>query len=260
MRKIVEFDCSDEQLYGSLDTGNRDTGLLIVSGGNEVRAGAHRGMALLAARLAADGFPVFRFDRRGVGDSSGPNLGFNGSRPDFEAAVRTFRQLAPRVRQLVAFGNCDAATALLLFGGAADRLVIANPWLRLGNTGDNMPPPDAIRAHYADRLRDPASWVRALSGGIDLGKLISGLGRAANPGAHRDIHLEHAMFKTLRARPSTRILVAARDMTGMAFLAAARRHRFDSGITLVDTDSHSFARPGDDEQLYQALREALDGG
>ena len=51
-------------------------GLLLVTGGNEVRSGAFSGQAQLAARIARKGFPVFRFDRRGVGDSDGENKGF----------------------------------------------------------------------------------------------------------------------------------------------------------------------------------------
>ncbi len=56
---------------GTLDDAPGTTGLLIVSGGNEVRAGAFAGQARLAAEIAAAGHPVFRFDRRGVGDSTG---------------------------------------------------------------------------------------------------------------------------------------------------------------------------------------------
>jgi hypothetical protein len=64
MRTVTAFACAGETLVGTLDTATGETGLLIVSGGNEIRIGAHRGMALLAQRLAARGVPVFRFDRR----------------------------------------------------------------------------------------------------------------------------------------------------------------------------------------------------
>src|SRR3546814_2970923 len=89
-----------------------DTGLLIVSGGNELRSCAHRGMAKLAARLARDGFPVFRFDRRGVGDSEGENGGFLSLGPDIAEAVAAFLRANQGLRRLAAIGNCDAATAL----------------------------------------------------------------------------------------------------------------------------------------------------
>jgi pimeloyl-ACP methyl ester carboxylesterase len=70
-RRPVVFDCEGARLFGSLDQASGETGLLIVSGGNEIRCGAWSGQALLAARLAGAGHPVFRFDRRGVGDSEG---------------------------------------------------------------------------------------------------------------------------------------------------------------------------------------------
>ena len=146
MRRLIEFPCAGERLLATLDEAPGQTGLLIVSGGNEVRSGAHRGMALLAARLAAAGVPVFRFDRCGVGDSSGENRGFLSAAPDIAAAAATFTA-ETGVRRLVAFGNCDAATALALFGHCAgiDRLILANPWVI--EDDDALPPAAAIRAH-----------------------------------------------------------------------------------------------------------------
>ena len=49
-RRLTVFPCAGEWLGGTLDAAPGGTGLLIVSGGSEVRIGAHRGMALLAAR------------------------------------------------------------------------------------------------------------------------------------------------------------------------------------------------------------------
>ncbi len=77
-----------------------------MSGGNETRAGAFSGQAELAARIAEAGFPVFRFDRRGVGDSEGDNLGFRHSAADIAAARTAFRQACPALTRIAAFGNC----------------------------------------------------------------------------------------------------------------------------------------------------------
>ena len=111
MRHQLNFDCEGAALAASLDDAPASTGLLIVSGGNEIRSGAHRGMAMLAQRVAAASHPVFRFDRRGIGDSEGTNGGFERSGPDIVAAIAAFRQAAPHVTRVVAFGNCDAASA-----------------------------------------------------------------------------------------------------------------------------------------------------
>ena len=153
-RRHVLFACEGDTLVGTLDEAPGETGLMLVSGGNEVRAGAFAGQAQLAARIAAAGHPVFRFDRRGVGDSSGENLGFRGSEPDIAAALAAFRAQSPGLARVVGFGNCDAASALMLAAGAGcDALVLANPWTI--EHDDGTPPPAAIRARYAEKLRDP---------------------------------------------------------------------------------------------------------
>ncbi len=116
-RRHLTFACEGETLVGTLDIGaaSGSSGLLLVSGGNELRSGAWNGQAQLAARLADAGFPVFRYDRRGVGDSEGENPTFRHSGPDIAAAAQAFRAAVPHVSRVVAFGNCDAATALMLF-------------------------------------------------------------------------------------------------------------------------------------------------
>ena len=76
MKRLAHtFGCGSLSLAATLDTAPGGTGLLIVSGGNEIRSGAFGGQADMAPRIASAGFPVFRFDRRGIGDSDGENDG-----------------------------------------------------------------------------------------------------------------------------------------------------------------------------------------
>lgn len=256
MRSLIEFSCEGETLRGSLDEAPGTIGLLIVSGGNEIRCGAHRGMALLASALAEQGIPVFRFDRRGIGDSTGENCGYASSGPDIAAAVAAFRAAAPQIDRLIGFGNCDAATALLLHGGAAfDRLILANPWVT--EDSDPLPPAAAIRARYANRLRDPASWARLLTGRIDLTKLASGLLKLSKNATVTASPLEQSVFAALATRPDTRIILASGDATAIAFADAARRAGHRISPVTIDTPSHSFARAADKIALLQAVIEAL---
>uniref|UniRef100_UPI00359354C1 serine aminopeptidase domain-containing protein n=1 Tax=Blastomonas sp. TaxID=1909299 RepID=UPI00359354C1 len=162
MRQHFSVTCDGATLAATLDDAAGKTALLIVSGGNEIRSGAHAGMAHLAADIAAEGHPVLRYDRRGIGDSSGENGGFLSSAPDIAAAVAALRQHAPQVSRIVAFGNCDAASALALFGPQAgvDALLLANMWT-LDTDGDDTNDADAastmtagaIRARYLAKLK-----------------------------------------------------------------------------------------------------------
>lgn len=256
MRRLIAFACAGETLLGSLDEAAGSTGLLIVSGGNEVRAGAHRGMASLAGQVAATGFPVFRFDRRGVGDSSGINSGYESTRDDLLAALDAFSDAAPYVTRLIGFGNCDAASALLLHApGRFARLLLANPWTIA--EAAPLPPPAAIRARYAERLRDPASWLRLLRGGIDLRMLVRGLAAIAAARYETLSALEQALFGALAAHPDARLLLAEGDATAIAFADAARRAGWEGNVTRLATASHSFARPEDKTALQKWILAGL---
>lgn len=259
MRRLIDFPCAGERLIGTLDEATGMTGLLIVSGGNEIRIGAHRGMATLAQRLAERGVPVFRFDRRGVGDSSGANGGFLSSGPDIAAAAATF-VAETRVKHLVAFGNCDAATALALFGPSAgiDRLVLANPWAI--EDADDLPPAAAIRAHYAGKLRDPGEWLRLARGGVDLRRLASGLRKVTTARPQSETGLAARLIAALhRWGECVTVLLATDDATAIAFRDAIRGVTLTALIETRDTASHSFAREGDAEWLFERILTAIEG-
>lgn len=249
MRRMIGFDCEGARLAGTLDEGDKATGLLIVSGGNEIRSGAHAGQAAMAAHFAALGYPVLRYDRRGIGESEGDNGGFESSGPDIAAAVTAFRREVPAIQRLVAFGNCDAATALALFHQGIDALVLANPWV-IENAGDEdatPPTASAIRARYWNRLKNPRSLIDLFTGKIDLKKLAGGLAKAAQ--SEKPSGLAERLAGALSTSPiPAAILIAERDTTAMAFMAAwkdkgfhAVRARENTTLTSFSTASHSFA-------------------
>ncbi len=55
--------------------------------------------------------------------------------------------------------------------------MLANPWVI--EASDDLPPAAAIRARYAESLRDPREWLRLLRGGVNIGKVFSGLRKAS---------------------------------------------------------------------------------
>jgi exosortase A-associated hydrolase 1 len=251
------FDCDGAQLVGTLDRAAGKTGLMIVSGGNELRSGAWAGQAQLAARVAAAGHPVFRFDRRGIGDSEGTNAGFRGSLPDIKAAIAAFLQAAPQLTRIIAFGNCDAATALLLGASelAVDGFVLANPWTIDGDEAPEAMPAAVVRSRYLEKLANPREVWRLLSGGVDLRKLAKGLRSAATVATPASPLVETMRARCNAAAVPVQILLASRDRTAQMFTEAWPRG--DTRVATIDSGSHSFSDETAREWLFERLLAAL---
>lgn len=263
MRTLTTFACGDDMLAGTFDPGDRTTGMLMVTGGTELRAGAHSGMARLAAEVAAYGFPVFRFDRRGVGDSDGTNPGFMDSGPDIAAAVAAMKRLRPDLRRLIGFGLCDGATALALHHRAIgfDALALANPWIVEAEAG--APPPAAIAHRYRAQLLSVAGWRRILTGRINYRKAFQGLCRLS-AGSDAGLATRFAAAVDGGQRPVS-IILAAGDATALAFngewrgsLFARARAQPTITVTSVDSSSHSFATGDDPRRLADFCIGALE--
>lgn len=269
MRRMIDFDCNGDRLLGTLDEASGPTGLLIVSGGNEIRSGAYAGQSAMARHFANLGYPVFRYDRRGVGDSEGVNRGFESSADDIAAAVAAFRAEAPHMQKLVAFGNCDAATALALFHHdlSIHALVLANPWVieTVSTEPDAPTPPSAaaIRARYWARLKSPRSLIDLLTGKINLAKLVGGLAKAAAKDAPSALAARLAESVSATSK-NVHFLIAARDTTAFAFMGVWKgnifeqiRHKSNIKLRAFDTASHSFSDTPSRDWLYSQIAETL---
>lgn len=258
-RLHLTFACEGSTLAATLDTAPLTTGLLLVSGGNELRSGAFRGQARLAQMIAKRGFPVFRYDRRGIGDSEGVNLGFAESEDDIRAALEAFQAIAPQVNRVVGLGNCDAASALMLAGGAGcDGLVLSNPWTIDDDEEagvDAMPPPQAIRARYLEKLGNPREVARLLRGGVNLRKLAGGIMRAARPAPSASDLATRMQQGLARFDGPVRILLASADRTAQVFEGAWPRD--DARLAWCEGASHAFVEPHAREWLEGKILEAL---
>ncbi|WP_126174972.1 hydrolase 1, exosortase A system-associated [Tsuneonella rigui] len=255
-RLHLTFECADSTLAGTLDMACGASGLLLVSGGNEIRSGAFSGQAALAARIAAAGYPVFRFDRRGIGDSDGENKGFRKSAKDIASALVAFKVIAPQMQRVVAFGNCDAASALMLAEGAdCDALVLSNPWTI--EEGRDELPPEAVRARYAEKLKNPREVARLLTGGVNLRKLAKGLMQAGKrKAAPTTLAGEMAAGLTAFGGP-VRILLAGADRTAQVF--ASNWDASDSRVARCEGAGHAWAEPQAREFLDRHLLQMLRG-
>jgi len=148
--------------------------------------GSHRQFVLLARALASLGIPVFRFDYRGMGDSSGSAVGFDGAGKDIRCAVDQFQLMAPSVTEIVLWGLCDAATAASFYAPSDSRvtaLVLLNPWVYSEEGAAKA----YLKYYYLRRLIDPELWQKIRQGKFDIRhsfrSLVSLLNSARGSGA-----------------------------------------------------------------------------
>lgn len=248
MRRHLTFPCGADTLVGTVDreAATGPVGVLLVSGGREIRSGSWGGQAQFAARLAAAGIPVFRYDRRGIGESEGTDPGFLHTRDDIAAGLAAFRAAVPTLRRVIAFGNCDAAAALMLHGAdlGLDGLVLANPWTLETDEADAAPPA-ALRQRYLAKLANPREVLRLLTGGVNLAKLARGL-RAATKPAPKSALVDQMAANLARFPGPVTILLATGDRTAQMFEAAWPAD--DPRIKRHASNSHSFA--GEETQAW----------
>ena len=261
MRRLLSFDCEGAALGASLDSADGRTGLLVVTGGTQTRIGSHRMFERLAVALAGEGWPCFRFDRRGVGDSEGEDPDFRGCGPDLAAAAAAFRREQPQLTRLLGFGLCDGASALALHGQAAglDGYVLVNPWFVEAEAGE--PAAAAIKSRYKAQLLSLSGWKRLLSGSISYRKVLKGLGRIVSS---RPSTLAGEIAASLgKAGLPTQLVLATRDATAIAAQAEWSSSAFrairssNPAPVTIDSDSHTFSRPGDEAGLLAAVKGAL---
>lgn len=262
MRSLLSFECEGSALGASLDPADGATGLLFVTGGTQTRIGSHRMYERLALALAAGGWPCFRYDRRGVGDSEGEDPDWRGSGPDLTAAAAAFWREQPQLKRMIGFGLCDGASVLALHGPAAglDGFVLVNPWFVEAEAGE--PAAAAIKSHYKAQLLSLDGWKRLLSGSISYRKILKGLGRIV---ASRPSTLAGEIAESLeKARRPVRMIVASRDSTAIAAQAEwssplfRRVREANPAPAVIDSDSHTFSRPADEAALLAAVKAALD--
>ena len=172
------FPVAGERLLGIVarPDGPRDCAVLLVVGGPQYRVGSHRQFLLLSRRLAAEGYPVMRFDYRGMGDSGAAVRSFDAVGEDIGAAIDAFLEACPGVRRIVLWGLCDAASAALLHVQASRDpriagLVLLNPWVR----SEASLAQTHIKHYYGQRLLQRAFWVKLLSGKMQIVRSLRGL-------------------------------------------------------------------------------------
>jgi exosortase A-associated hydrolase 1 len=228
--RALTFACGDATLVGIVHVPPVAVrrGVLIVVGGPQYRAGSHRQFLLLARSLADCGVPVLRFDHRGIGDSDGPYCGFEALDDDIAAAIDAFLAACPQLEEVVLWGLCDAASAILFYAHRDPRvagLVLANPWVRTPESEARV----YLRHYYLRRLAQGDFWSGILAGRVNpfasAGSLLRLLGRrlGKEPKGGAPAALPDRMAEGLaRFQGPALLIMSGQDLTAREFEDAAR--------------------------------------
>jgi exosortase A-associated hydrolase 1 len=257
--KALVFDCSADRLFGILhmpSSNPRPLGVVIVVGGPQYRVGSHRQFVLMARALAAAGYPVLRFDHRGIGDSDGAPRSFEELDQDVRAALDALHAEFPRLRGTVIFGLCDGASAALMYCRQDPRLaglILANPWVHSEAGAAKA----YVKHYYGRRLLQPGFWRKVMSGEFDaagsLHDLFSKLRTSAKGSNGPSGSFRERMLEGIAAFAGPVLVqVSGRDLTAAEFMDLCRsdarwRAALDGRNVVVrryESADHTFAAAG----------------
>ena len=235
--RALSFSCAGAWLYGilSLPAQASSRGILIVVGGPQVRTGSHRQFTLLARSLAQAGFPVMRFDYRGMGDSEGEQRDFEQVQDDLRAALDCFFAQVPGMRDVVLWGLCDGASAAAMYAPGDARVAgaaLLNPWVRTEQGAAKA----TLKHYYRARLLDPGLWKKIASGRFDAGQAVRsfasslrsafGAGQPAAQDSAQELNLPERMHAALLAfQGKMLVMLSGADLTAQEFAGLASGSR-----------------------------------
>lgn len=280
----IVFSCEGDKLLGILHRPEtpQDTAVVVVVGGPQYRIGSHRQFLLLARAVADAGFPVLRFDYRGMGDSEGDFRGFEDAGEDIHQALDAFSEAMPEVRRFVLWGLCDGASAILFYAAAdprVERVVLLNPWVRT-EAGQARA---MLRHHYLARLTSRDFWRKLLSGRVALGsslrdfagtlaKRLTGAsergGTVEEGSCSADASLPDRMAAGLqRFGGPVLLILSGKDLTAREFEDAAKLSPLWQSLLQEDRvtverlpeSDHTFSRAEWRERVEAMTRDWLDG-
>jgi exosortase A-associated hydrolase 1 len=234
VEKAYTYSVAEDKVLGVIAMPERSnaTGVIIVVGGPQYRLGCHRQFLLLSRALARAGYPVMRFDYRGMGDSTGDLRNFEVINEDIGAAIDTFLARCPQVERVVLWGLCDGASSSLLYWDEMRDvriagMVLLNPWVRSVTSLAKT----QIKHYYGQRLFQANFWHKLLTGKLGIGRALGGLigsvknarQKSGGSGQNSVLPFHKKMARGLASFPGqVLILLSGNDYTAKEFTESVR--------------------------------------
>lgn len=236
-------------------------GLLIVVGGPQYRVGAHRQYLSIARAASKAGFPTFRFDWCGVGDSDGEFKGVDHLGGELVAAANAFRNEVPHLSGIVLWGLCEGASAILLHGHGLPDLqgsIVANPWI----DDEGAQSRAKLKHYYLQRLLSWPFWKSLLSGKVSINTSLKHAGSTMRDSRKEaDLNsLSVRMAQNAKDVPAILRIASGRDQVNKSFEEAIKQSSHWQmtmaqtqwkTIQLRDAD-HVFSHPLAQQQVEDA--------
>ena len=259
--QVFIFDCAGCRLPGILTQPETplDTGVLILVGGPQYRAGSHRQFTLLARQMAAQGIAAMRFDYRGMGDSEGEARTFETVTEDIRAAINAFFERTPSVRRVAIWGLCDAASSALLYAHTdtrVSRLILLNPWVHTEAGAARA----QLKYYYLSRLTQRSFWTKLLTGKVNMSQSVGDLKNSAQSVVNSDEkpgdprlgspgYIERMLHGLQKFQGEALLVLSGNDMVAQEFISLTQRDKHwkkacaSSGITrwMLKEANHTFS-------------------
>lgn len=274
--RALNFFCDGDSVVGILHIPECPSAqaVLIAVGGPQYRAGSHRQFVLIARALAERGYPVLRFDYRGMGDSEGDRRNFENIEDDLCAATGELVRNVSGIRNVAILGLCDGASATALYAWKDLRIngvVLINPWVRTdGGEAKTM-----LKHYYCSRLFDRSLWLKIGRGKFDfVGAARSILSIAKRANSANSLvknavlpSLPHRLYQGLQKFPGKVLFILSEnDLTAREFDETCRSSR--EWRTLMEATritchnlpgaNHTFSRRDWREQVIRWTAEWLE--
>jgi len=172
MEETVQFSVNQKMLYGILhvqeEVADPSIIVILITGGPQVRIGAHRMYVQLSRFLCEHNWASFRFDYEGMGDSEGDFIGFQYAGPSISAAVHFLKKRFKSKPNFVIWSLCDGATATALYAATHQDAIIGQILCNPLTMTDGTLAHSVIRYYYIKRFFSRAFLIHFLKLELNL--------------------------------------------------------------------------------------------